>query len=123
MKSLFRIMLLLLAVLSPAFVNAQSKLSEEKKKELQERFETYKTQLNLTEDQQEKVKAINTAYFEELAGIKESGGSKLAKLKAFRKISDKHDKEMKGVLDKDQYNTYKKMQQEMKEEMKSKRRG
>lgn len=114
-------MLLLLAVLSPAFVNAQSKLSEEKKKELQERFETYKTQLNLTEDQQGKVKAINTAYFEELAGIKESGGSKLAKLKAFRKASDKKDKQMKAVLDKNQYEAYKKMQQEMKEEIRSKR--
>lgn len=114
-------MLLLLAVLSPAFVNAQSKLSEEKKKELQEKFDTYKTQLNLTEDQQEKVKAVNTAYFEELAVIKESGGSKLAKLKAFRRVSDKKDKQMKEILDKDQYNTYKKIQQEMKDEMKSKR--
>lgn len=114
-------MLLLLAVLAPGLVNAQSKLTEEKKKELQEKFETYKAQLNLTEAQQEKVKVINTAYFEELAGIKESGGSKLAKLKAFRKLSDKRDKEMKAVLDKDQYATYQKMQQEMKEEIRNKR--
>lgn len=121
MKSLFTIMLLLLAVLAPGLVNAQSKLTEEKKKELQEKFETYKAQLNLTEAQQEKVKVINTAYFEELAGIKESGGSKLAKLKAFRKLSDKRDKEMKAVLDKDQYATYQKMQQEMKEEIRNKR--
>ena len=114
-------MLLLVAVHSSGVVTAQSKFTEEQKKELQAKFEAYREKLNLTEEQQEKVKPINTTFFEGLAGIKESGGSKLSKLKAFRKLSDKRDKQMKEVLDKNQYDTYLKMKEEMKEEMKSKR--
>jgi hypothetical protein len=123
MKLFFRTTLLLLAMHSTGLVVAQSKLTEEQKKELHAKFENYKSRLNLTEVQQEKVKAINATYFEGLAGIKESGGSKLSKLKAFRKLSDKKDVQMKGVLDKNQYDIYKKMQKEMKEELKSKRAG
>lgn len=122
MKTLFRFVLLLTAVTFSGYVNAQSKLTEEQKKELQAKFEAYKTQLNLSEDQQEKVKAINTTYFQGLASLKESGGSKLSKLKAFRKLNDEKDKQMKTVLDAGQYKTYKTMQKEMREEFKNKRK-
>lgn len=121
MKSLLKIALLLIAIYSTGVVSAQSKLTEEQKKELQAKYESYKAQLNLTPEQEEKVKTINTTYFEGLAGIKESGGSKMSKLKTYRKLSDTRDKQMKEVLDKNQYETYKKMQKEMKEEMKNKR--
>ena len=89
---------------------------------MQAKFEAYKTQLNLSEAQQEKVKAINTTYFQGLASLKESGGSKLSKLKAFRKLNDEKDKQMKTVLDAGQYKTYKTMQKEMREEFKNKRK-
>lgn len=121
MKSLLKIALLLIAIYSTGVASAQSKLTEEQKKELQAKYESYKAQLNLTPEQEEKVKTINTTYFEGLAGIKESGGSKMSKLKTYRKLSDTRDKQMKEVLDKNQYETYKKMQKEMKEEMKNKR--
>lgn len=121
MKSLLKIALLLTLIYSSAVASAQSKLTEEQKKELQAKYESYKAQLNLTPEQEEKVKTINTTYFEGLAGIKESGGSKMSKFKTYRKLSDTRDKQMKEVLDKNQYETYKKMQKEMKEEMKNKR--
>lgn len=122
MKTLFRCVLLLMAVVISVNVNAQSKLTEEQKKELQAKYEEYKTKLNLSEAQEEKVKAINTTYFEGLAALKESGGSKLSRLKTFRKLSGEKDKQMKTVLDASQYETYKKMQKEMREEFKNKRK-
>jgi hypothetical protein len=121
MKSLLRIALLLIALYSSQATSAQSKLSEEQKKELQAKYESYKAQLNLTPEQEQKVKTINTTYFEGLAGIKESGGSKMSRLKTYRKLTNTRDKQMKEVLDKNQYQTYKKMKEEMREEMKNKR--
>jgi hypothetical protein len=122
MKTLFRSVLLLMAVVYSGYVNAQSKLTEEQKKELQAKYQEYKAKLNLTEAQEEKVQAINVTYFEGLASLKESGGSKLSKLKTYRKMSDEKDRQMKAVLDATQYETYKKMQKEMREEFKNKRK-
>jgi hypothetical protein len=111
-----------MAVVFSGTVNAQSKLTEEQKKELHAKYEEYKAKLNLTEAQEEKVKAINTTYFEGLASLKESGGSKLSKLKTFRKMSDEKDRQMKTVLDATQFETYKKMQKEMRAELKNRRK-
>jgi len=101
---------------------AQSKLSEEQKEELLAKYESYRTELNLSETQQEKVKEINSTYFEGLASLQASGGSRLSKLKTFRSLSDRRDKEMGQVLDKGQYKRYKEMQKEMRSEFKSLRK-
>lgn len=122
MKTLLRYILLVTAVAFSGYVNAQSKLTEEQKKELQAKYEEYKAKLNLSEEQQEKVRAINTTYFEGLASLKESGGSRLSKLKTYRKMSDEKDRQMKTVLDAKQYETYKAMQKEMREEFRNRRK-
>jgi hypothetical protein len=122
MKTLLRYVLLVTAVAFSGYVNAQSKLTEEQKKELQAKYEEYKAKLNLSEEQQEKVRAINTTYFEGLASLKESGGSRLSKLKTYRKMSDEKDRQMKTVLDAKQYETYKAMQKEMREEFRNRRK-
>ena len=121
MKRFFNAVLLLMALGFAGNASAQGKLTEEQKKELTARLERYRTELNLTDQQQEKVKAINTAYFEKLEDLKESGGSRMSKLKTFRKASNEHDKQIKDVLDEKQYETYKKMQKELKSELKNKR--
>jgi hypothetical protein len=121
MKTLVNMVLLIIVLHWPGMIAAQSKLTDQQKTALQEKFADYKSKLNLNTAQEEKVKAINTTYFQGLAGIKESDGSKLSKLKTYRKLSATRDKEMKEVLDKNQYEIYKKMQQEMKEEMRKKR--
>ena len=113
-------MMFVFGLTSGAF--AQSKLSEEQKEELLEKYESYRTELNLSEAQQEKVKEINSTYFEGLASLQASGGSKLSKLKTFRTLSDRRDKEMGQVLDKEQYKRYKEMQKEMRSELKSRRK-
>ncbi|MFC7526551.1 hypothetical protein ACFQRK_21505 [Parapedobacter sp. GCM10030251] len=101
---------------------AQSKLTDEQKEELLAKMEQYRAELNLSDEQQEMVKSINTAYFEGLAGLKASEGSKLSKFKKYRTLSETRDEQMKQVLDKDQYKRYKEMQKEMKGELKSRRK-
>jgi hypothetical protein len=121
MKSICRIAIIALFTHLANVTVAQSKLNEKQKQELKAKFESYKTKLNLTEDQQQKVGEVNTVYFEGLAEIRASGNSRLSKLKTFRNLSEKKDKQMKQILDKNQYEIYKNMQTEMKQEFKNKR--
>ena len=53
MKPLLKIAFLFIAIYSSGIASAQSKLTEEQKKELQAKYENYKAQLNLTPDQEE----------------------------------------------------------------------
>lgn len=101
---------------------AQSKLTDEQKEELLAKMEQFRTELNLSAEQQEKVQSINGTYFEGLAGLKASNGSKLAKFKQYRSLSETRDQQMKQALDKDQYKRYKAMQKAMKDELKNRRK-
>jgi Spy/CpxP family protein refolding chaperone len=100
---------------------AQSKMTEEQKKEAKARYEAYKQKLDLTEEQSKKVDAINTVFFEGLAGLKNSDASKLSKYKKYKALRNEKDKQMKEVLTKEQFKTYKAYQAEMKEEFRKNR--
>lgn len=99
----------------------QSKLSEEQKQELKTKMEAYKAKLNLSPEQETKVEEINMNYLEALAELKSEGGSKLSKYKKFKQASSDKDKQMKALLNKEQYEIYKQQQEEMKKEIKSRR--
>lgn len=114
--------LTLLTLLSAGQVYAQSKLTEEQKQELKARYEAYKEKLNLSEDQSVKVESINRTYFERLAPLRNSDDSKLSKYRKYKDIKSTRDRQMKAVLDKEQYKTYEAFQKEMKEEFKESRR-
>ncbi|MDJ1471508.1 hypothetical protein QNI15_26910 [Cytophagaceae bacterium NT2B1] len=114
--------LVLLTLLSVGQVSAQSKLTEEQKQELKARYEAYKEKLNLSEDQFVKVESINRTYFEQLATLRNSDDSKLSKYRKYKDIKSTRDRQMKAVLDKEQYKTYEAFQKEMKEEFKENRR-
>ncbi|MBB5438917.1 hypothetical protein HDC92_002601 [Pedobacter sp. AK017] len=100
---------------------AQSKLTETQKKEMKEKYEAYKAQLNLNEEQAVKMEEINTAYFEGLAGLKQSSDSKISKYRKFKSLSSERDEKVKNILDEEQYKRYKAQQKEMKSNLKSKR--
>jgi Spy/CpxP family protein refolding chaperone len=121
MKIMKTILLMLLVTLAAGQVSAQSKMTEEQKKEAKARYEAYKQKLNLTEDQSKKVDAINTTYFEGLGQLKNSGASKLSKYKKYKALRNEKDKQMKEVLTKEQFKIYKDHQAEMKEEFKNNR--
>ncbi len=99
-------------------VQAQSRMTEEQKQEARERYEAYKTRLNLNEDQQLKVKTINTDFFEGLVPLRTSTESRISKYRKYKALKNTKDKQMKEVLTADQYKTYEQFQAEMKEEFK-----
>jgi hypothetical protein len=100
---------------------AQSRLTPEQMKEMKEKFNEFKTKMNLTDDQAPKVKAIDSAYFEGIAGLKDAGGSRLSKFRKYKTLSADRDKQMKEVLNKDQFAQYQKFKTEMKDEFKANR--
>lgn len=121
-----KIMLLSFLLFLTIFSFAQSgkgRLSEEEKKELIGKMEAYREKLNLSEEQGTKVEKINEAFMKELSALKQSDGSRLAKYKQFKAAKSKKDKEMKEVLNAEQYKIYQEMQADMKKEMKKKRKS
>jgi hypothetical protein len=101
--------------------NANSRLTEEQRRELKLKMDAYKDKLNLSEDQSAKVEAINLRFYENLLEIKAEDGSKLNRYKKFKQASRDKDKEMKQVLSAAQYKIYKEQQKEFKKEIKSRR--
>ena len=112
---------LVLTTLMAATVSAQSKMTEEQKKEAKAKYQAYKEKLNLTEDQSKKVDAINTTWFEGITELKNSDASKMSKYKKLKSLKSERDKKMKEVLTKEQFKIYKQQQEEMKEEFKQRR--
>lgn len=102
---------------------AQSGMTEEQKKEAKARYEAYKEKLNLSDEQAVKVDAINKAYFEELAKLKNSDDRKMAKYRKLKDLKSDRDKKMKEVLNEDQYKLYKEFQEEMEKEIKERKQA
>ena len=122
MKRIIKITtVLVLITLLAAHVSAQSKMTEEQKKEAKAKYQAYKEKLNLTEDQSKKVDAINAPWLEGIAALKNSDASKMAKYKKLKSLNTERNKKMKEVLTKDQFKIYKQQQSEMKEEFKQRR--
>ncbi len=114
MKKLILSGLLTMTALSGAFAqNPNPRWTEEQKQEFKKQFEAYKTQLNLSPEQEPKVEAINRQYFESLGQLKNAEGSKMSKYRKFKQVSDNRDRKMKEVLTKDQYAIYTKHKEQM----------
>jgi len=77
--------------------------------------EKMKSELSLTDDQVPQVQAINLKYAQKNQEIWTGTGGRFAKFKALKSSQKDKNKEMKAVLDKDQYKKYEAMQQEMKD--------
>ncbi len=92
------------------------------KQEALEKYQANRAKLNLTEEQEQKVNTIDSAYLVSLEALRKESGSKLSKLRKFKDMTATKDKQMKAVLDKEQYKTYTAQQKEMKEAVKNKRR-
>jgi Spy/CpxP family protein refolding chaperone len=111
----------LFVILAAMNASAQSKMTEEQKQQAKDRYQAYKKELNLSEDQSKKVDAINTTWFEGIAELKKSGASKMTRYKKFKSLNAERDKKMKEVLTKEQFKIYKQQQEERKEEFKQRR--
>ena len=98
-------------------------LAQSDKAEVLEKYQANRAKLNLTEEQAKKVRGIDSVYLKGMEGLKNSGGSKLSKLKKFKSLTSTKDEQMKAILDKEQYKTYQEQQKEMKAAVKNKRRS
>lgn len=124
MQAIIKLSFLVALFLGSLSAQAQKKMTDEQIAEAKARFEAYREKLNLTDEQSEKVKTINENYFTELATLRDSDASRLSKYRQFKSMKSKKDKEMKAVLTKEQFKTYKEFQAEMKDEfMKNRRNG
>jgi len=85
------------------------------------KYERFQAELNLSETQQEKIKAINSTFFEGMASLRASGESRESKSGEYRSLREKRNQEMEQVLDKDQYARYTEMRQEMRSKYKSRK--
>jgi Spy/CpxP family protein refolding chaperone len=122
MKRIIKItVVLVLVTMAAIHASAQSKMTEEQKKEAKAKYQPYKEKLNLTDDQSKKVDAINTTWFEGIAELKNSAAPKMSKYKKLKSLNAERDKKMKEVLTKDQFKIYKEQQAEMKDEFKQRR--
>jgi len=71
--------------------------------------------LPLRDDQVSSVQAINLKYAQKNQQIWSGTDGRWAKFRALKSSQKEKDKEMKAVLDKDQYKKYQQMQQEMRD--------
>lgn len=78
-----------------------------------------KESLALTSDQEIKVHDLNLKYAKKMQAVYNAPERKFQKLKSMKGVSTEKDQEMKGILSSDQYATYEKNKEEMKEKMRA----
>jgi len=117
---IFGLLVLMLAGIGTTF--AQLKTDERERLAFQQTIETYREKLQLNETQKEKVDSINNEYISRLTAIKKSETSRFSKMKALCSLNEERDREMKTVLNSEQYKQYKAVKKEIKAEIKKSKR-
>lgn len=79
--------------------------------------------LELNEKQMLAFNEINEAFGEKVMEIREAGGDREDMMFAMQALSKERDKEMKGILRKEQYKKYQKIQEEKRQERMQRRGG
>ena len=114
------------------FAYSQEKLEEfmtETTPEERAQFQTdyMKENLSLTGDQEKKVHDVNVKYAEKMQEVYEAPTSDEQKLKSMKRINGEKEAELKLILKPDQYATYEKnkeaMRQKIKERIQEKEKG
>jgi len=119
-KKLWLFIVLLLVGITD--INAQTKrenLSEEQKEEIKKNVEEYTTSLNLTAIQKTEFEAITRKYAKQMIAVRDSGGGRFKKYRKLKSIRKNKDKEMKQLLNPEQFKTYLEKQEERKKEMRA----
>ena len=103
-------------------INAQTKrenLSEEQKEEIKKNVEEYATSLNLTDIQKSEFETITKKYARQMIAVRDGGGGKFKKYRKLKSIRKNKDKEMKQLLNPEQFKIYLAKQEERKKQMKA----
>jgi len=124
MKSLKLLIIGLFILVSSNVVTAQGQgPSEEQKAQMAEEMEAFVATLNLTEDQKTEFKSINDKYRVQMEEVRDSGSGKFSKMRKLKSINKDKNKEVKAILNDDQYDLYLVQQEKMKKKMKERRNG
>lgn len=103
-----------------ASANAQAadarKAPEERAKKMTDKM---KTELSLTDEQYTKVQEVNVKYATKNESILNSSKGKFEKYRAIKSSQGEKKKELKKILDKEQFKKYEDMLEEMEDEAKS----
>lgn len=124
MKTLRQILTIAIVMLIGSTAIAQDReLTDEQKAQIEEKLSEYFEKLDLSEEQKPKFEEITSRYADKMKALKGSSKSRFGKYKEFKSIRKEKNKEMKALLNKDQYEIYKEMQKERQENMKEKRQN
>jgi hypothetical protein len=97
-----------------------SQSTPEERAQLQTEY--LKTNLQLDEQQTQKVSEINLKYAQKMESVLKGGGGKLSKMRSAKSINGQKEAEYKQVFNSEQYKKYSEIKAEMKEKMKEKRK-
>ena len=107
-----------------SYAHAQEKLealmnetTPEERAELQTNY--MKESLALTSEQEIKIHDLNLKYAKKMQDVYNTQDRKFQKLKKMKSVSTEKDHEMEGILNPDQYATYEKNKEAMKEKMRA----
>jgi hypothetical protein len=119
MKTMFRLSTLVLFLfIGIGALHAQETTKASAADRAKKMSDKMKTELSLDSATYVNVYAINLKYAEKNAEIRNGSEGKLAKLKSIKASNEEKEKEMKGVLSKEQFKKYKELQKEMKADAK-----
>lgn len=119
MKTFYRLpVLAFFLLLSIAGLHAQETTKASAAERAKKLSDKMKTELSLTDSSYNNVYAINLKYAEKNAEIMNGAEGKLAKFKSLKASNEEKEKEMKGVLTKEQFKKYKEMMKERKADAK-----
>lgn len=104
------------ALAQKTYSSADKSLTPEGRAEMQNNM--MKTGLQLSQDQYQKVSALNLEYAKKIQTIIDGGGSKLAKAKKAKPILKEKDEKLKNILSAEQYQLYRDTLKEKLTEMK-----
>ena len=121
MKTLSTLFILAGMVCINHHLAAQQRLTEEEKQEAIERYMAFQEELNLTDEQKPLVEEINQTYFRGISQMRNSEASRLEKYRTFKDLSATRDRQMKQVLDKEQYKLFKQFQEETRANIRERR--
>lgn len=98
---------------------SQHKSPEERAKMMSDKM---KTELTLTDEQYQKVQAINLDFSTKASAIKKEGGDKTSWMEKMKPLEDERTKSFKEVLTPDQFTKFESMKNDMKGKMKDKQK-
>ena len=108
MKTLINIFVIITSIFLSAILNAQKgSLTYENKEKINQQFEEHFKELNLSDQQKSKYIQISKKYGLQMKFLKNSNESKFNKYRKIKGIKKSKDKDMKALLNNEQYNLYK----------------